>query len=104
MNIGQLKHRISLLEERVIPSDKTVKGKEWVETKKMWAHIEKKEKTIGFENNKRQTDTFVYFVVRYQDIPLINRIRHNGVDYIILEVLDRKADRRFLRIETKEVK
>lgn len=103
MNIGQLKHRISLVEEVETKDADGFKKKSWIEIRKSWCAITTYKRSKIVENDKESEEVTILFTVRYQDITKNHRIRYQGKDYRIESILDKNFSKRFLELSVKEV-
>ncbi len=102
MNVGELKHHISILEKTALP-DSVFKEEEWVETKKTWAKIEKETRSREVENDRVIEEVVLIFTIRYQTITTKSKIEYEGKTYTIEAIEDVDFEKRFLELQVKEV-
>lgn len=103
MNIGEFKHRISIMEETQTETENGFKVKEWTERTKTWAKITKQRRETQNENGKTIEIYALVFFVRYQDIKTTERITYQGRLFTIESVEDSTFEKRYLTITVKEV-
>jgi SPP1 family predicted phage head-tail adaptor len=104
MNIGELKHRISIKNYQETKSENAFSIKDWIETKQTWAHIGTFKRSSTVEDEKETTEETLIFTVRYQPISEKQRIGYLGVDYEIISIEDKNFEKRFLSVSVRRVK
>ncbi|MGD6992168.1 phage head closure protein [Sutcliffiella horikoshii] len=104
MNIGELKHKISLIKEETSPSSTRFTTSTWTEWKKVWAKMEKEKRSKIILNEQITENRTILFTIRYQDFDLKGvRIRYKSKDYEITNIEDKDFEQKFLVLSASEV-
>lgn len=103
MMIGELRHRISIIEETATTDSSGFVTKSWIEKKKTWAKIEKNKQAAQETAGKKIQNETLIFSIRYQDISTQSRIEFGGKQYLIHTISDPEFSKKYLELTASEV-
>lgn len=103
MNIGRLRHRITLQKQRNRPSDYGAAVAEWHDVHHVWAEVKPLSGREYFANAQIQSDITTQIWLRYlPDVDSTMRVVFGGQLYDIVSVINYKSLNKTLLLQCKE--
>lgn len=104
MDIGKLRHRITILKRDVILTQNGFEEEKWVELKTVWAAIENLKGREFYAAAQVQAENTVKFVIRYlPDMDPSMQIIFKDKQYNIVAIDNVKYANRFIELRAQEV-
>lgn len=104
MDIGLLRHRISILEKTTTVTSNGFEEEQWKELKTVWAAVENLRGREFYAAAQVQAENTVKFIIRYlPNIDTSMQILFRGKHYNIVAVDNIKYTNRFIELRAQEV-
>lgn len=101
--IGDMRHRIQLLNATISESKNGFKQTNWAEVTTTWAAIQNQTLTEDVGNGKTTEQAAIEFTIRYRELSTANHIKYQNRTFKIESIENKDFQKKFLIILTKEV-